>query len=333
MRLADRLGEQGELAEALAVLSLLYSTTGAFGVGRIFLEASARHAREHQLPVALSRALVNLAASAQSTDLVEAAEFAHESLAVSIRAGNTNLLATAQANLVLVLSLAGRWTELDAALDGADALRRSTYSDIAYVAHTLAALDRLQTPPAPDTRGDRSSEAPADLAWYLLGDAAQALTAGDKVAAFAHAVEAARIMHDLAGTYDDFIHAFGLAVNLAADLHDREGYADLLGLVDQVASPVAVQAFHARLRALIASDDGSPPEEVETAFRQAIDLFEQWGTPPQRARTECDLGLWLSGQGRAEEADKLLANARTTYEDLGARGPLEALAAQREVSR
>jgi tetratricopeptide (TPR) repeat protein len=333
MRLADRLGEQGELAEALAVLSLHYSTTGAFGVGRIFLEASARHAREHELPVALARALVNLAAFTQSTDLVEAADFAHESLAACNRAGITNLLATAQANLVLVLSAAGRWTELDGALARADALRRSTFSDIAYVAQTLAALDRVLTPPSPDTRGDRSSEAPADRSWYLLGDAAQALATGDKVAAFAHALDAARIMRDLAGTYDDFMHAFGLAVNLAADLRDREGYAELLGLVDQVVSPLAVQAFTARLRGLVASHDGSPADEVEAAFRQAIDLFEQWGTASERARAECDLGLWLSGRGRADEADKLLDNARATYEELGATGRLEALDAHREVSR
>jgi class 3 adenylate cyclase len=333
MRLADRLGEPGELAEALAVLSLHYSTTGAFGVGRIFLEASARHAREHELPVALARALVNLAAFAQSTDLVEAADFAHESLAVCARAGNTNLLAVAQANLVLVLSCSGRWTELDAALAGVEALRSSTFSDIAYVAQTLAAIDRAMPPPPPETRGGRSSEAPADLAWYLIGDSAQALAAGDKVAAAAHAAEAAQVMCDVTGTYDDFVHAFGLAVNLAAELRDAERYAALLELVGEAASPVAVQAYRARLRGLLGSHDGSPPDEVESAFRQAIELFEQWGTPPERARAECDLGLWFSSQGRADEAEALLGSARATYEEVGAPSRIEALDAQREVLR
>jgi class 3 adenylate cyclase/tetratricopeptide (TPR) repeat protein len=333
MRLADRLGEQGELAEALAVLSLHYTTTAAFGVGRIFLEASARHSREHQLPGALARALVNLAAAAQTTDLVEAAEFAHESLAAANRAGITNMLATSQANLVLVLSAAGRWTELDAALTAVDALRRSTFSDIAYVAQTLAALDRELTPPPPDSRGDRSSEAPADRSWHLLGDAAQALAAGDKVAALAHAIAAARLMRELSGTSDDFVHAFGLAVNLAGDLHDRERYHELRELVDGVASPIAVQAHHARLRGLIAIDEGGAPDEVETAFRQAVDLFEQWGASPERARTECDLGLWLRGQSSVEQAEQLLDHARATYEELGAVGRLQALAAQRAISR
>jgi hypothetical protein len=266
-------------------------------------------------------------------DLVEAADYAHESLAAANRAGITNLQATAQANLLLVLSAAGRWTELDAALSAADALRRSTYSDIAYVAHTLAALDRLQVPPAADTRGDRSSGAPADLGWYLLGDAAQALAAGDAVAALGHAAEAARVLRDLGGTYDDFVHAFGLAVDLAADLHDRERYAELLELVDGVPSPVAVQAYQARLHGLVAGDDGSPPNEVETAFRQSIELFEKWGASPERARSQCDLGLWLRAEGRVEEADQLLADARRTYEELGATGRLQALAAAGALSR
>ena len=333
MRLADRLGEQGELAQALAELSLHYSNTGAFGVGRIFVEASARHAREHQLPSALARALVNLTASAQSMDLVEAAEFAQESLAASNRSGITNMRATAEANLVLVMSVAGRWSELDAELAGSDLLRRSTFSDIAYVAQVRAALDRSLTPPPPETRGDRSSEAPADLAWYLLGDAADALVAGDKETALAHATEASRIMRDYAGTHDDFIHAFGLAVDLAADLHDRDRYLELRDLVAGTASPVAVRAYHARLRALIAMDQGGAPDEVEVAFRQAIELFEQWGSPPESARTQYDLGLWLSEQGRSEEGEQLMAAARATYAHLGAAGRLEGLVAQPDLAR
>ncbi|MGY2874141.1 class 3 adenylate cyclase/tetratricopeptide (TPR) repeat protein [Marmoricola sp. URHA0025 HA25] len=333
MRSADRLDEPGHLAEALAVLGIHYSTTGAFGVGRIFLEASARHAREHQLPGALARALVNLAAFTQSTNLVEAAGFAQEAVAVAQRAGNTMMLASAEANLVLVLSGAGRWTELDAALADANALRRSTFSDTAYVPQTLAALDRSLTPPPSDTRGDRSSEALADRSWYLVGDAADALVMDDKVTALARAVEATRIMRDLGGAYDDFFHAFGLAVNLAADLRDPERYSELIELVDGVASPVAVQAYAVRLRGLLAATDGSPAGQAETALREAIDLFEQWGSPPERARTQCELALLLTAEGRSDEADELLADARRTYEELGASGRLQALAAQSEVAR
>jgi tetratricopeptide (TPR) repeat protein len=325
MRLADRLGEQGDLAEALAVLSIHYSSTGAFGVGRIFLEASARQAREHQLPGALARALVNLVAGAQSSDLVEAVEFAHESVSVSNRTGITNIRAIAEANLVVVLLSSGRWTEMDAALLGADTLRNSAFSDSVYVVQALAALDRAQTPPPPETRRERSSEAPADQAWYVLGDAVQALTAGDKVAALAHAAHSCRIMHGVTGTYDDFVHAFGLAVDLAADLRDDERITELLALVDRVASPIAVEAHAARLRGLLAADAGDPAEQVADAFRKAIDLFEQWGSPPARAHTECDLGFWLTEQGRVEEADELLGKARATYQELGAQGRLEAL--------
>jgi len=332
MRLADRMGDQGELAESLAVLSLHYSTTGAFVVGRIFLEASARHAREHQLPVALARALVNLAAFAQSADLVEAAEFAQESLDAGTRAGISNLLATAQANLVLVLSASGRWNELDTALSRADALRRYTFSDIGYVAQTLAALDRGLVPPSSDIRGERSSEAPADHSWYLLGDAADALVARDNEAAFGHAVESARVMHALAGTYDDFVHSFGLVVDLAADVADRERLTELLELVDGAPAPLAVQAHHARLRALVARSDGTPADEVEKQFRRAIDLYEQWGSPPAGARTQCELGLWLRDQGRVEEGEELLARARATYRELGAAGRLEALDGARTLT-
>ena len=333
MRLADRLGDAGELADSLAGLSVYYANTGAPGVSRLFLGAAADLAREHQLPGPLARALTNLTADRIGADLSEAVELGKEAVAVSLRAGFRGMLMVAEANLVLALWASGRWSELDSALAEAETLRESIIGAAAYVTETQAALHRGRPAPPPPSREHWNSEVAADLAWFRLGDAVEALAAGDPDAALSLATESAVLFHDYAGTFDDFVHAWSLAGGLAAALGENDRLDNLLRLVEEdTGSPsLAVRAHHAHLRGLRARAEENAETRVEASLREAMELFDRWGSPPMRARAEADLGSWLTRQGRQEEAEALIASARAHFAELDATALLEELDAQLDV--
>ena len=52
---------------------------------------------------------------------------------------------------------------------------------------------------------------------------------------------------------------------------------------------------------------------VEEPMRSAIAGFEEWGSPPMRARTQDELGRWLLENGRRADAEPLLDAARATF--------------------
>ena len=90
--------------------------------------------------------------------------------------------------------------------------------------------------------------------------------------------------------------------------------------------PTGVRAVEARLRGLLAIDDGADPAEIETLLNRAITEASDWKARPLVARIQAELGGWLRGQGREAEGDALLAEARPVLEDLRAARWLRALA-------
>jgi len=232
--------------------------------------------------------------------------------------------AVAQVNLATALLGMGRWDELDALLAGARALWESSFSQTAVYAGTLAALDRgIPVPPAPENRAP-SGDGPSDRAWDLLESAAVAVAAGDLSSACADAVSAARTVHEVSGTSDDFVWMYGLAGRLAAELGDQEEMARLIGLIeDPDRLGPGTRGYYLRLRAMASQD--SEPEAVEPLLREAAESFEALGSPLWCARAMADLGVWLGRQGADEAAGEALAAARSTYEELGANGLLAEL--------
>ena len=80
--------------------------------------------------------------------------------------------------------------------------------------------------------------------------------------------------------------------------------------------------FRARLDAARRGHDG-----IEDRFQAATALFREFGIAFYQAVTQLEHGEWLIGQGRADEADPLLAEAAETMERLGAAPWLERIAA------
>ena len=76
--------------------------------------------------------------------------------------------------------------------------------------------------------------------------------------------------------------------------------------------------FRARLDATLGREDG-----VDGNFRSAAAIFREFSFAFYLAVTQLEHAEWLAGMGRHSEAEPLLAEARETFELLGARPWLE----------
>jgi hypothetical protein len=88
--------------------------------------------------------------------------------------------------------------------------------------------------------------------------------------------------------------------------------------------PPFLHAQIARFQSRLAATRGQH-DRVEPSFKQAGALFREFGIPFWLALTQLEHGEWLARQDRADEGGPLLAEARDTFERLGAAPWLERL--------
>jgi len=118
---------------------------------------------------------------------------------------------------------------------------------------------------------------------------------------------------------------FVVAGEAALSLGDLDRLDELLAWVDGLPRghvPPFVRAHATRFRARKAAAEGHP-DAAEAGLKSAAGAFREIGIPFWVAVTELELGEWLAGQDRLEEAEPLLAQARETFERLRARPWLE----------
>jgi hypothetical protein len=82
----------------------------------------------------------------------------------------------------------------------------------------------------------------------------------------------------------------------------------------------AVAAHLLNLRGLVRAARGDDPAEVESDLRSAVRALTAFGALGWASRAEEDLGRWLMGQGRVDEAAPVFAHVREAYEAIGAAG-------------
>jgi tetratricopeptide (TPR) repeat protein len=100
---------------------------------------------------------------------------------------------------------------------------------------------------------------------------------------------------------------------------------ELLAWIDSIPPgrrPPSLGAHAARFRARLAAARGEQ-EAVEQGFKTASAVFREHGLPFDVAVAELEHAEWLLTQGRAEDADPLLAEAREIFERLEAAPWLE----------
>src|SRR5262249_17628685 len=119
--------------------------------------------------------------------------------------------------------------------------------------------------------------------------------------------------------------AYGIALDSALLLGRYDEAEELLARIDSVPPgrrPPSLRAQSARFRARAAAARGDH-DGVEQGFKTAAGIFREHGLTFPLAVAELEHGEWLVGQGRADEAEPLLAEALEIFERLEATPWLE----------
>ena len=320
VRLAERLGKVDAIAGAFSSLGLHYATQGLMSFAQALLEASANMARDQHRPAALARALLNLTAFMNSDDVPAALDKGREALAAASTAGASIWISFARVNLAIALFERGLWGELEELLAGEDTAVETNEGSFASLHAELAAArgEPWTLPWSPDSRpgiDDYAAEA-----WVDFTEALAARADGRAADALAAVLSALERIFRFSGTWDDLPHFWSTAVDFVVTAGDRAGYDRLLEYADdsQTRIPNSLKGHRRRLEALWAARHGGDSEAVERGLSAAIQAYDAWGSVVHLAMARADLGVWLTGQGRAAEAEALLDQARATFSGIGA---------------
>jgi hypothetical protein len=121
-----------------------------------------------------------------------------------------------------------------------------------------------------------------------------------------------------------------MAFEAAATVDDADVIRELLGILEGVAAGEltrSLRAQQARFRARL------PDYDTESELATAERFFRELEMPFYVSVVQLERAEWLAGQGRADEAAPLLADAQETFERLEAKPWLERAAQTAPVGR
>ena len=152
---------------------------------------------------------------------------------------------------------------------------------------------------------------------YLAGTAAIRLAEGNPREALVAAERSFEHRATLGFASQDVKRAFRLALEAALALGERGKAEELLGLVESLPPglrPPLLTATCRRFRARLAGDD----PRAETDYTAAVEGMRELDLSFHLAVVALEYGEWLAAQGRTDEAEPLVAEAREIFERLGA---------------
>ncbi|MET0740559.1 MAG: adenylate/guanylate cyclase domain-containing protein [Candidatus Nanopelagicales bacterium] len=329
LRIAEASGDLEQMATSWTTTALYYMSTGAPRTAQTLLSHTALLARELGSPGVLARALLNLGVDTLPNDPAEAARLGREAMAAASLSGVAGWEHYSRLNLMLALWVSGEWEELSGlALDPADLSTDIAQLHVAIRCWLSAAQHDGTAALTVDRPDRRSEEGLAFRGWHAHVEALRLHASGEHRQAALAGIESVELLMEYGGLSDDFMHIWPAATEEAIEAGMFDEAEALLAHVGEapsgLRSPALVAHLH-RLRGLLGGRRGDDPSRVESDLRQAIKLFTDYGSPPFVARAEESLGRFLAGQGRADEGEHHLSNARARYEALGAHGWLAAM--------
>ncbi len=315
MVLAEELRDPNWVVRALNTLATMLVDHGMPTANLAIIERSMQLARQEHLLDQLGRSLTNMCANRYAEDLTGIFELTDEALAVERQLGDLQGVEVVMANAVFIWWFAGRWDRLlEETEEWHDREPTATCSPL-WLGRALVQTARgepIDAPVLPDTEEHFFAQA-AEVVQAL-----RLLAAGEGAEAARGADQASRHHYAAHLNAEDFEAMWAPTVELQLAAGDLEAAAGLLDLADVHvgARPTALAlGVVPRLRGLLAL---ARDEDPETHLRSAEAALEAYGAPYLLARTRLELGRWLHGQGRVEEATTLLAQARPVFEGLGA---------------
>ncbi len=318
LKLAEELQEPGVLVDSLNKLAIMAVDSGGITAYMALEERCVALSRAGRLPRRLARSLTNLASEVYPRDLARALELVVEAVEVSRQVGQADGIDVGLTNAACTWWLAGEWDRLTVELE--ERLDGGTLTGCELLMVVLAQVRLARGEPRVLREGLPDSEDPWEQHGKELYAALCREHDGDLAgAARAAAASAKATFADLdADALDDFEVGWAPVVELllrAGDLTGAAAAVDLAAPLLGGRGRALTLAEHARLRGTIAAARGENPEADLRAAEQA---HAAYGAPYLLARTRLELGRWLAGQRRHDEADPLLAAARETFVSLGA---------------
>jgi hypothetical protein len=314
----------------LITYGLLSTWRGRLETGLALTSHALTLALEHDLPTPALRAYNNIADNLTGRDRYDEALANHDTgLKLARRVGNRRWEWQLLVESTYPLALTGRWDEAlarirevpESQVAGALALPPLTPFEIEVARGRVAEARRMVSLlPEFETATDHQARA-------VLGavNAVVLRAEGRHAEAFAVGEMAFEARKLLTATHQAVKVGFVEAVEAAFALGDLETVDRLLATVDELRpGEIApfVRAQTSRFRARFAAERAEP-ERVEAGFKSAESIFREFGAPFWLAVTQLEHAEWLVGQGRADEAEPLLAEARELFERLEARPWLE----------
>jgi class 3 adenylate cyclase/tetratricopeptide (TPR) repeat protein len=336
VELALEIGESLSLPE---VLARAWTTKAILTVGqgrpeeaRGLFKLVLEHSLEHELAEQAANACGNLSdISFQRDRYEEAVGYLQQALAIARKDGNRPHEWFALSEMTYALYMRGRWDESLAALAEIPEEKLPTGGTLISPLTSVLELD-LQRGNLDEARRIFSmykrlstSGDVQDQACYATAEAAMARADGRYGEALAAAERSIVHVVTLGMSNQSAKHAFVHAIEAALAIGDREKAEALLASIERIPPglrPPFLDAQAHRFRARLAST----ADEADSGFTTAITRFRELELPFWLAVTLLEHGEWLGEQGRTDEAEPLLAEAREIFEQLEATPWLERLA-------
>jgi tetratricopeptide (TPR) repeat protein len=336
LEIAETLSLPETIAQALNTKGILLFSAGRKIEGLALIRKALEVALDHEKPSAALRAYYNLADNAVQMDRAhESAELGRDGLALARRVGNRywewSFLAFAYPLFAL-----GEWDEVVAREQG---LPDEDWAQVRIAFATLltsivpVGVHRGQFDEAKrSARLFAELERSADMqeqAQVHCAEAVLLLAEGRTAEALRSAEASLENRHALGISFEAVKESFVVAVDAALALDDVSRAEELLAVVDSLppgGSPQFLQAHSYRFHARLAVRAGNV-EEADRLYRRGVGLFRELGFPFYLAVTLLEQGEWLAAQGRRDEAEPLLAEAREIFERLAAKPWLNRLLA------
>ena len=328
--LAERLQLPEVFVEALCSKGILLNVQGRLAEARILLEAAAARAHLEHLHASALRAENNLGVVLEASDLyAEALESLERSVALARRRGDRRWESALSTGSIIELIMLGRWDEALRVADEERPHAAVEFSRIGLVGVAVIHCERGEVERAREVlaavSGVRESDSPQARGGFAATEARVLRAEGRHADALAAGERCLALLNDL--SISDLNVKAGLveAVEAALALGDLNKAEQLLGIPASLQpgelTPF-LQASADRLRARLDAARGGH-EGIEEGFRAAAALFREFDLVFHLAVTQLEHGEWLTAQGRVDDAQPLLAEARETFERLQATPWLE----------
>ena len=333
LRLAEALALDEPLVHALTSKAMLLMFEGRWAESSLLYEGALARVRAAELHDRWMGVANNYAVLLEYSDRYEdTLVLVREIEAQARQRGDREMLAAARVGDIPSLVELGRWSEALARAVEAKQLQasRPSLSEAVHAVFVLCEQGAL------DAAGEllaahewlRTSEFPEMASSHAVTRARLLRARSDPAAALAAAEEGLAHRAELGIANRTMKLALFEGLESALELGDLVKAEELLAILDGLRpgqlTPV-LSGERARFHARVAARKGIL-DTVEPDFRAAEQTFGVHGLVFRRAVTELEHAEWLAEQGRAAEAEPLLAGACETFGQLEAKPWLERLA-------